>query len=391
MPFTRPNGIARFQGISASRIGLPSVELDGELNAIADFLNSLGSYTANISEWAVFDPVITYLSATQFTTTGDHTATFLPLRPIITFEGSTPSYTAVDSASYAAGPNLTTVTVRDAILTVSLSAVHYALLGPELDKLSIPISGLTVPVISKAIDYVATKHDTIVLVDASGGARSITLPQVSLVSTATRGRKYMVVKTDSSLNHVTVVPNAGDSINGATSYVLFEQYQRAELWGNGGTDWKQVARKTIPSGVMQMFAGAAAPAGWFLCNGSAISRTTYADLYAAIGTVFGIGDGSTTFNLPDLLGRAPIGVGTGAGLSARAMGDKVGTETHLLVTAEMPAHVHAISNTRLAHGPGSAPDLMVPGGPDIYTQSTGGDTAHQNMQPSLAINFIIKV
>jgi len=241
MPYSRPNGIARFQGISASRIGLPSIELDGELNAIADYLNSLGSYTANISEWAVFDPVPTYLSATQFTVVGNHTATFLPLRPIIAFEGSTPSYTAVDSASYASGPNLTTVTVRDAILTVSLSTVKYALLGPELDKLSIPISGLTVPLASKSVDYVATKHDTIILVDASGGARSITLPQVSLVSSAARGRKYIVVKTDSSLNYVTVVPNAGDSISGAVNYVLFDQYQRAELWGHGGTDWKQVA------------------------------------------------------------------------------------------------------------------------------------------------------
>src|SRR3990172_11849017 len=104
MPYSRPNGLTRFQGISASRIGLPSVELDGEFNAIADFLNSLGSYTANISEWAVFDPVPTYISATQFSAVGDHTATFLPLRPLITFGGAAPFYTPVDSASYASGP-----------------------------------------------------------------------------------------------------------------------------------------------------------------------------------------------------------------------------------------------------------------------------------------------
>src|SRR3990172_12282623 len=112
-----------------------------------------------------------------------------------------------------------------------------------------------------------------------------------------------------------VETNAGDSISGAANYVLFEQYQRAELWGHGGTDWKQVARKTIPSGVMQMFGGAAAPAGWLLCDGAAVSRTTYADLFAAIGTAFGVGDGGTTFNIPHLKGRAPIGGGTGVRLS----------------------------------------------------------------------------
>lgn len=412
MPYARPKGDSRFQEVSNSKVGLPSLELDGEFNALKDYLNSLGSYTANVSEWVIEDGVPTFVSLTQFTLVGDLTTTYLPYRALIAILGATPVYTAVDSSSYSAGTGLTTVTVRDEVLTASLSQVKYGLLGPETDKLSVPITALTVPVVSKAVDYVATKHDAIILVDASGGSRSITLPQVSLVSSATRVRRFMVVKIDSSLNHVTVVPNAGDSINGAANYVLFEQYQRAELLGHGGTDWKQVARKTVEAGRIVMTGRAAAPAGWFLCDGAAVSRTTYADLFDAIGTAFGVGDGSTTFNLPDLRSRTPIGVGTGAGLSARAMGDQIGEETHPLTEAEMPKHYHQMVGPNAITAPQGTPAVYGNyggGTPDdtareYGTWSTGKDAAsgghgtgvgdgdsHNNMQPSLAVNFIIKV
>lgn len=390
MPYARPKGNTRFQEISQAKVGLPAIELDGEINAIKDYLNSLGSYTANVNEWAIEGGVPTYVSLTQFTLVGDLTAIYLPHRRLRCLLGSTPVYTAVDSSSYDGGQNKTTVTVKDEVLTAALSEIQYGLLGPTIDQLSIPITALTVPVVSKSVDYVATKHDTIILVDASAAARTITLPQVSIVSTSARARKFIVVKTDSSLNHVTVAPNAGDTINAASNYVLFEQGQRAELWGHGGTDWKQVARKAIPSGTIEMYAGAAAPAGWLLCNGAAISRTTYADLYALLGITFGAGDGSTTFNIPDMRGRAPIGVGTGTGLTARAMGAQVGEENHQLTIAEMPAHTHAIENLDILAGVGVSPDMGGSGSPDEFTKSTGGDTPHNTMQPSLAVNFIIK-
>lgn len=69
----------------------------------------------------------------------------------------------------------------------------------------------------------------------------------------------------------------------------------------------------LPAGLVQMWAAAAAPSGWLLCDGSAISRADYATLYAAIGDTWGAGDGSTTFNVPDFQGRAPAGVGTSSG------------------------------------------------------------------------------
>lgn len=75
---------------------------------------------------------------------------------------------------------------------------------------------------------------------------------------------------------------------------------------------------SVPAGIMMPFAGTAAPSGWLLCYGQAVSRTTYATLFAAISTQFGIGDGSTTFNVPDMRGRVPAGKddmgGTAAGV-----------------------------------------------------------------------------
>ena len=66
----------------------------------------------------------------------------------------------------------------------------------------------------------------------------------------------------------------------------------------------------IPVGTMWMYAGSSAPTGWLLCNGAAVSRTTYADLFAVIGETYGVGDSSTTFNLPDMREVYPVGIGT---------------------------------------------------------------------------------
>lgn len=150
---------------------------------------------------------------------------------------------------------------------------------------------------------------------------------------------------------------------------------------------------STPSGTVTQFAGASVPAGWLECNGAAVSRATYSSLFAAIGTTWGIGDGSTTFNLPDARGRAPIGVGTGSGLTARVLGTSGGAETHQLVTTELPSHTHTIAGEKAESGPGD------PCVNDAYTGSgtwtatsnaTGSDVAHNNMQPWVAFKFIIK-
>lgn len=93
------------------------------------------------------------------------------------------------------------------------------------------------------------------------------------------------------------------------------------------------------------------PGGWMVCNGAAISRATYPDLYAVIGTTYGAGDGSTTFNLPDLRGRVGVGAGQGTytGAINRVMAASGGEELHVLVTAELAAHAHSISDPTHNH------------------------------------------
>ena len=92
-----------------------------------------------------------------------------------------------------------------------------------------------------------------------------------------------------------------------------------------------------PAGIIMPFAGTVAPENYLFCDGSAVSRTTYATLYAVIGDTFGAGDGSTTFNLPDLSGRVPLGVSM-----SHALGTTGGSETVTLTESELPAHVHVV-------------------------------------------------
>lgn len=178
---------------------------------------------------------------------------------------------------------------------------------------------------------------------------------------------------------------------------------------------KQYVDARVPSGVIQMYGGAAAPSGWLLCDGSAANRTTYAALFAAIGTTFGVGDGSTTFNLPDMRGKVPLGAGqdTGRGLTDRALGAYGGEETHTLTTGEMPNHGH----TATVNDPGHVHSLNLSGGDawagaaadgattdktmDVNSATTGitvsvnattgGDGAHNNMNPFAVLNYIIKI
>ena len=92
-----------------------------------------------------------------------------------------------------------------------------------------------------------------------------------------------------------------------------------------------------PAGVVITYAGSTAPEGWLLCDGSAVSRDTYATLFAVIGTTYGVGDGSTTFNVPNLQGRVVIGVS-----GTHALASTGGATTVTLETANLPAHTHSV-------------------------------------------------
>jgi len=153
----------------------------------------------------------------------------------------------------------------------------------------------------------------------------------------------------------------------------------------------------LPAGLGPLpWPAAAAPAGWLLCYGQAVSRTTYAGLFAVISTTYGVGDGSTTFNLPDLRGRIPLGKDNMGGVSADVVtdteadtiGGTFGAETHALTIAELAAHDHAY--TAPSGGSTTANGGFSNSDPSARTGSTGSGDAHNNLQPSMTFNYIMK-
>lgn len=173
----------------------------------------------------------------------------------------------------------------------------------------------------------------------------------------------------------------------------------------------QVSGDTLPIGCIVPFTSDVVPENWLLCNGQAVSRTDYDLLFSIIGTTYGVGDGSTTFNLPDLRGRVPLGKGTGTGAGGETynfeLGNKGGEYSHILTVGEMPSHNHIQgtnygrmtnmleidSNYGFAQN-GAYVDRTVAGTTatsNIYgTEYTGGGAAHNLLQPFEVHNFIIK-
>ena len=198
-------------------------------------------------------------------------------------------------------------------------------------------------------------------------------------------------------------------------------------------------------GAIQMYGGATAPTGWLLCDGSAVSRTTYSKLFEVLGTAYGEGDGSTTFNVPNFSGRFPIGsaittpqtntascgfnggnqpydYASTDGLGWFSLGEYGGEAKHTLTTAEMPSHTHSASSEwkslsgtfrDLSWGGGSS-GIVTSGSNNldrtassgskfgavtrtvnashshtITVNSTGSGGAHNQMPPFISVNYII--
>lgn len=169
-----------------------------------------------------------------------------------------------------------------------------------------------------------------------------------------------------------------------------------------------VQSSALPSGSLMMWPTASAPAGWLLCNGSAVSRTAYAALFAVIGTTFGVGDNSTTFNLPNYTNRGPIGAGGLYGIGATG-GSKdaiVVGHTHTANTAlSQSPHSHDFTsynlssidsggfssdNARKNSQTSSTSSETISISATTTIDSTGTSGTDANMPPYLAINFIIK-
>jgi microcystin-dependent protein len=191
----------------------------------------------------------------------------------------------------------------------------------------------------------------------------------------------------------------------------------------------------MPAGMIMAFAAAVTPAGFLLCNGAAVSRVEFKDLFNVIGTTWGAGDGSTTFNVPDLRSRVLVCEGQEAGLSDWSVNERYGTESHVLSAAEMPVHAHTGGGSvgGVTDAPGShihaptggggyvvsyhpsslylttvtysdgAQDVTVTGheyagdhahnwaGTYAFTTANAGSgAAHINVQPSVGVRYVVK-
>lgn len=178
-------------------------------------------------------------------------------------------------------------------------------------------------------------------------------------------------------------------------------YSKAEVdalnigGGSGGGGSVASVELVTKAGVIQPYGGDVLPEGFLWCDGAAYSRTAYAELFAAIGTTFGAGDGLTTFNVPDLCGRVPVGTA-----DAYALGDQGGEAEHTLTVAEMPANMgtmQALSwHDEVASGFVTRSFKTAPlgsqSGSNIGTATysfNGGGQAHNNMQPYTVVNYVI--
>ncbi len=161
-------------------------------------------------------------------------------------------------------------------------------------------------------------------------------------------------------------------------------------------------------GEVRMFGGNFAPVTWAFCNGQSMSISEYSALFNLIGTTYG-GNGTTTFNLPNLQGRLCVGMGQGPGLSIYTIGQAAGGETVTLNTSQMPIHPHTLSASRTTAtlgtptnnltGTVASPEVMYtsPGSPGPTTGNLnvnscsliGGNQPHTNLMPSLCVSFII--
>ncbi|MBF0331013.1 MAG: tail fiber protein [Candidatus Omnitrophica bacterium] len=154
----------------------------------------------------------------------------------------------------------------------------------------------------------------------------------------------------------------------------------------------------IPSGMIVPWGSSVIPAGWLICDGRAVSRLDEALLFGVIGTTYGAGDGVTTFNLPDLRGRTVVGLDDmGSGLAntitdtrARVLGGILGEEKHQLTVAEMPAHSHGYGQAYSGGRYDGHSSPLYNATQWVQSGAAGGDQPHNNLQPSMALYWIIK-
>lgn len=181
-------------------------------------------------------------------------------------------------------------------------------------------------IINNATSYTITIYNSTVIGNTTAGGSGVAIPAGETMTIWSDGTNF--TQQNTALRDVDLLgsstaptPAAGDNstLIATTAFVQV----------NG-----------TPTGGLMLWPTASPPANWLICNGSAVSRATYATLFAVVGTTFGVGDGSTTFNLPNYTNRMPIGAG-----SSYSVNSQGGSATTTLTTTELPSHSHSASSS----------------------------------------------
>lgn len=271
--------------------------------------------------------------------------------------------------------------------------------------------------VAKTTTYAVVVGDKGKIIDCTG---TWTL---SALAAATAGDGFTVSVRNSGSGVITFDPNLSETVDSGATLAI-SAGESFVLYCNG-TAWVTIGKASgVPSGALIAYAGSTTPSGWLLCDGSAVSRTTYASLFTAIGTTHGVGDGSSTFNLPDMRGRVAAGkddmggsaasrlTTAGSGVDGATLGAVGGAQNVALTSAQNAAHTHTLyaptgdgvggayinyladSGSALPIQAASLPRTVVApaalDGSAYGASSSGSGTAHNNAQPTLVANYIIK-
>lgn len=421
--FNRPSGAYdgatglenrdKYQGDAAAvpKVAISSAKIDGDFNYIIDALNGMddasgsrssiedrlnvslnadgtlkGSVVATVDDWVVQAGVFTRVDDVSFSVDSDVSSLFVLGRRLQLVVDGTTVYADVLSSTY--NGSITTVICAQNVISVAPSVVRYAPIvagstgaGQSVFE-DISIRG-NVPVMRIAKD--------------SGGDFAVRENSGALVISENTGTPETPVWADKVTVDSSGLVLADEALpvsklqsSGMAGDVLTAQDGAAPMFA-----------AAVPAGSVFPFAGETIPTGYLLCDGRAISRGTYARLFTALGETYGAGDSITTFNLPDLRGRAVFGVDDGAGVLASGLFAEVGgsesatTEEHILTVDEIPAHSHTFAS-RDANSNGSLVEMAGASGASstVTTSESGGGLGHSHdfsiLPPYMCLNYIIK-